>query len=72
MHSCSFPAAKYTIHKTEDTTHAATKLPVARCEATADFDKYLVRSLERLRTDHVDYYLVHNVTSAEAGGGARV
>ena len=46
--------------------HIATKLPIARCEAVADFDKYLERSLERLRTDHVDYYLVHNVTSAAA------
>lgn len=46
--------------------YIATKLPVARCEATADFDKYLGRSLERLRTDHVDYYLVHNVTSTTA------
>ncbi len=46
--------------------HIATKLPMARCEAVADFDKYLERSLERLRTDHVDYYLVHNVTSAAA------
>lgn len=46
--------------------HIATKLPMARCEAAADFDKYLGRSLERLRTDHIDYYLVHNVTSAVA------
>lgn len=49
-----------------DKVHIATKLPMARCEATADFDKYLERSLERLRIDHVDYYLVHNVTSAAA------
>lgn len=46
--------------------HIATKLPMARCEAAADFDKYLGCSLERLRTDHIDYYLVHNVTSAAA------
>ncbi len=49
-----------------DAVHLATKLPMTRCEAAADFDKYLRRSLERLRTDHVDYYLVHNVTSATA------
>lgn len=47
-----------------DKVHIATKLPMARCEATVDFDKYLRCSLERLRTDHIDYYLVHNVTSA--------
>lgn len=46
--------------------YIATKLPIARCEASGDFDTYLERSLERLRTDHVDYYLVHNVTSAAA------
>ena len=49
-----------------DKVHIATKLPMARCEAATDFGKYLERSLERLRTDHVDYYLVHNVTSAAA------
>lgn len=49
-----------------DKVHIATKLPMARCEAATDFDKYLERSLERLRTDHIDYYLVHNVTSAAA------
>lgn len=49
-----------------DRVHIATKLPMARCEAAADFDKYLERSLARLRTDRIDYYLIHNVTSAEA------
>ena len=49
-----------------DKVHNATKLPMARCEEAADFDTYLERSLERLRTDRVDYYLVHNVTSAAA------
>ena len=44
--------------------YIATKLPIARCEASGDFDTYLERSLKRLRTDHIDYYLVHNVTSA--------
>ncbi len=55
-----------------DKVRIATKLPMARCEATPDFDKYLGRSLERLRTDHVDYYLVHNVTSAAAWDRLRV
>lgn len=44
----------------------ATKLPMVRCERAEDFDKYLNRSLERLGTDHVEYYLIHNVTSAAA------
>lgn len=46
-----------------DKVHIATKLPMARCKTAADVDKYFGRSLERLRTDHIDYYLVHNITS---------
>lgn len=42
----------------------ATKLPISHCQSKEDFDRYLTRSLERLKTDHVDYYLIHNVTSA--------
>lgn len=42
----------------------ATKLPIPRCKTQEDLDVYLSRSLERLKTDHVDYYLIHNVTSA--------
>ncbi len=44
----------------------ATKLPMVRCEHAEDFDKYLDRSLERLGTDHIEHYLIHNVTSAAA------
>ena len=43
----------------------ATKLPLPRCTSAADLDEYLTRSLERLGTDYVDYYLVHNVGGAE-------
>lgn len=41
----------------------ATKLPHASCKAPEDFDRFLDEQLRRLRTDHVDYYLVHNITS---------
>ncbi len=44
----------------------ATKLPTPRCKTKADFDTYFNRSLERLCTNYIDYYLVHNVTSAKA------
>ncbi len=44
----------------------ATKLPIPRCQSQDDLNKYLSRSLERLKTSHVDYYLVHNVTSMAA------
>ena len=48
-----------------DRINIATKLPLPRCQSADDFDRYLTRSLKRLGTDHVDYYLVHNVTSAD-------
>ena len=39
----------------------ATKLPHAMCKAPEDFDRIFDEQLKRLRTDHIDYYLVHNV-----------
>ncbi len=41
----------------------ATKLPHGSCRASEDFDRIFTASLERLRTDHVDYYLVHNLST---------
>ncbi|MDR0531844.1 MAG: aldo/keto reductase [Oscillospiraceae bacterium] len=43
--------------------YLATKLPVHNCKAYEDFDKIFGQQLERLRTDNVDYYLIHNLTS---------
>jgi predicted aldo/keto reductase-like oxidoreductase len=40
----------------------ATKLPIALCRSAGDFDKYFKQELERLRTDYVDYYLLHMLT----------
>jgi len=37
----------------------ATKLPSWLIESREDMDMYLNAQLERLRTDHIDYYLVH-------------
>lgn len=39
----------------------ATKLPTWIVENRADMDKFLNAQLERLRTDHIDYYLVHTL-----------
>lgn len=41
----------------------ATKLPHASCKCAEDFDRFFGEQLRRLRTDHIDYYLMHNITS---------
>jgi predicted aldo/keto reductase-like oxidoreductase len=42
----------------------ATKLPSWSIESRKDMDKILNTQLERLRTDHIDYYLVHALVGA--------
>ncbi|MCL2604338.1 MAG: aldo/keto reductase [Defluviitaleaceae bacterium] len=41
--------------------HIATKLPLLRCASAEDFDIYFNESLKRLKTDYIDYYLLHSV-----------
>lgn len=43
----------------------ATKLPHASCRAPEDFDRFFQTQLKRLRTDRIDYYLLHNITGFE-------
>ena len=40
----------------------ATKLPQYLCSSRAAVDRYFNEELSRLRTDHVDYYLMHMMT----------
>ena len=40
----------------------ATKLPHYMIKKNADLDRYFDEELRRLRTDHVDYYLMHMLT----------
>ncbi len=39
----------------------ATKLPSWKIERRADFDRYLNEQLERLRMEHIDFYLLHSL-----------
>ena len=41
----------------------ATKLPHASCKRPEDFDRFFDEQLRRLKTDRIDYYLMHNITS---------
>jgi predicted aldo/keto reductase-like oxidoreductase len=41
----------------------ATKLPCWQVDTADDFDRLLDEQLERLRTDHVDFYLLHGLNA---------
>ncbi len=41
----------------------ATKSPVWLVKETADWERYLSAQLEKLHTDHIDFYLVHALNS---------
>jgi uncharacterized protein len=44
-----------------DKVYIATKLPSWLIKSRADMDHYLDEQLKRLRTDHIDFYLVHGL-----------
>ena len=45
-----------------DKIKIATKLPQYLCRSKETVEKYFREELSRLRTDHVDYYLMHHMT----------
>ncbi len=50
-------------NKIRDKIFISTKLPAYLCKSYADFDKYLNIQLSRLKTDYIDYYFMHMLTS---------
>ncbi len=42
-----------------DKVKLATKMPSWAIETDADFDRYFNEQLEKLQTDHVEFYLLH-------------
>jgi predicted aldo/keto reductase-like oxidoreductase len=50
----------------------ASKLPVILCKKKDDFDRYFDQTLARLRTDRIDYYLMHMLTDAQSWERLRV
>ena len=44
----------------------ASKLPQYLVRGAGDFERYFAEELRRLRTDHIDYYLMHMLTDAES------
>lgn len=46
--------------------YIATKLPIVKCQRYEDFDALLRVQLERLQTDYIDYYLIHNLSDQKS------
>ena len=63
-----YPGSEATLGKIIETNNQrdriniATKLPHYLLKKPGDIDKYFNEQLKRLRTDHVDYYLMHMLT----------
>ena len=45
----------------------ATKMPLGFCRECGDMDRLLAEQLERLRTDYLDFYLLHGLSGAIVG-----
>ncbi|MBD3206218.1 aldo/keto reductase, partial [Candidatus Bathyarchaeota archaeon] len=48
-------------------TKLATKMPTWLTDKREDFDKYLNEQLEKLQTDHIDFYLLHGLREERWG-----
>jgi len=46
-------------NRVRERIYIATKMPLILVKSAADFDKFFDQSLKRLRTNYIDYYLLH-------------
>ncbi|MDR2770423.1 MAG: aldo/keto reductase, partial [Clostridiales Family XIII bacterium] len=58
-------------NKARERIFLATKLPPQQCKRREDFDRLFKTQLERLKTDYIDYYLIHNLPDAALWRGLR-
>jgi predicted aldo/keto reductase-like oxidoreductase len=52
-------------NRVRDKVYIATKLPLVMTKKPEDFDRFFDQSLQRLKTDYIDYYLLHMLTDTE-------
>ena len=52
-------------NKIREKVYIATKLPHYPIKSIADMDRIFAEELKRLRTDYIDYYLMHMLTDTE-------
>jgi predicted aldo/keto reductase-like oxidoreductase len=58
-------------NKLREKIFIATKLPFQKCKEYEDFDRLFKTQLERLKTDYIDYYLIHYLSDTALWTGIR-
>jgi predicted aldo/keto reductase-like oxidoreductase len=53
-------------NRLRDKVNIATKLPPQQCKRYEDYDRIFNDQKQRLKTDYVDFYLIHNLSTLEA------
>ena len=48
-------------NRLREKVYIATKLPILKCAEYTDFDRLFSEQLAHLKTDYIDYYLIHNL-----------
>ncbi|AEF84990.1 aldo/keto reductase [Treponema primitia ZAS-2] len=53
-------------NKIREKVHFATKMPLVLVRGPEDFDKFFNKQLERIRSNYIDYYLIHMLPDIES------